>query len=66
MINYRNIFSFEIEEELKKDNIVYCIDKEMQTVEPINGMYVEHYIKILNHDSSDNRYEFYVAESEEK
>lgn len=66
MINYRNIFRFEIEEELKKDNIVYCIDKEMQSVKAINGMFVEHYIKILNYDSSDNRYEFYVAESEEE
>ena len=66
MINYRKIFRFEIEEELKKDNIVYCIDKKMQSVKAINGMFVDHYIKILNYDNSDNRYEFYVVESEEE
>ena len=66
MINYRNILRFEIEEEVKKGNIVYCIDKKNQTVEPINGMCAEGYIKMLNHDNSDNRYEFYVVEESEE
>lgn len=66
MIKYGNILRFEIEEELKKSNIVYCIDKEKQTIKAINGMFVEHYVEMLNHDNSDNRFEFYIAEESEE
>ena len=65
-MKYKEIYQFEIEEAITNNKCVNCIDRLTETVQLVNAMTVQQYISITNHDNSDNRYEFYVAESEEE
>lgn len=66
MVKYKKILSFEVEEQIHKCVTVYCIDRQMLTIKPMNGMFAGQYVSILKHDNSDNRFEFYIAEESEE
>ena len=61
---YTKIYDFQVLDELKKYQAVFVVDKQSAEVKLINAMDVARFITIINHDNSDNRYEFYKEERE--
>ena len=59
---YRNIYSFNILDEIGKGNVVYMLDREKRCVENVNEMEVQTLSEVLNCDNLKDRFEFWVEE----
>ena len=60
----RDIYKFDIIDEINAGKIAYVVDKLEGNVTSANYLSVDVYAKIMNHDNADNRYNFYVIEKE--
>ena len=58
----RDIYKFDIIDEINAGNIAYVVDKLEGHINSANYLSVDVYAKIMNHDNADNRYDFYVIE----
>lgn len=65
MIKYREVFSFEVKELILKGVFVRCLDRGKGNVSILNCMQADEFLEILEHDNSDNRFEFYIDEISE-
>lgn len=61
---YRNIYSFNILDEIGKGNVVYMLDREKRCVENVNEMEVQDLSEVLNSDNLKDHFEFWVEEKE--
>ena len=62
MVKYKEVLSFEAKELILKGVFVRCLDRGKDKVSILNYMQVDEFLEILEHDNSDNRFEFYIVE----
>ena len=60
------VYPFEVLDKIKENKTVKCIDKIRGVIKTANNLEMQDFVEILNHDNSDNRYEFYVVEETEE
>lgn len=62
MVKYKEVLSFEAKELILKGVFVRCLDRGKYNVSTLNYMQADKFLKILEYDNSDNRFEFYIVE----
>ena len=60
----RDIYKFDIIDEINAGNIVYMVDKIAFKIASVNSLSVEEYAKIMSIDNKNEIFEFYVIEKE--
>ena len=71
MKKYQTVYSFRVLDEITVGEIVYVVDRSQEyscnSIQQANHMKTEELLRVINHDNSNNRYEFYkIVESEDK
>ena len=58
-MQYKTIYYFMVEDEIKKGEDVYCLDKQEKDVLHVNQLNYEYAIKLINDAKDNDRYEFW-------
>lgn len=64
MSRFETIYSFRVLDEIGAGKTVYVVDRtkadQSTAICTANEMYAGELLQIINHDNSDNRYEFFI------
>ena len=61
------VYPFEVLDKIKEGETVNCIDKIRGVIKIANNLEMQDFVEIINHDNSDNRYDFYyIKETDEE
>jgi hypothetical protein len=65
---YKKIYNFNVLDEIKKDNTVYCLDRRYNEVGNVNKMATEDAVIMLRQAEKDdsNRYAFWIEDNTEE
>jgi hypothetical protein len=69
MMEYKKVYEFEIFDEIKKGNTVYCLDRAAREVFVVNEMTVDDLVGVIKAENTEpKRFECWeeVEETEEK
>ena len=61
MAMYKLVYNFEVLDKLRSGGEVYVLDRESRSVSRMSKLNVIEVVKIIDHDSKDNRYEMWEA-----
>ena len=64
MTVYKDIYGFRSMDEIRTGKDVYVIDRERREIYCMNTMCVADFVKVVNSDNSDDRFSFYVVETD--
>lgn len=67
MKTFESVYSFDVLREIKKEKLVYVLDKEEQTVKCVNDMIVDKLAEVLkNSETEKTRYAFWIEKEVEE
>ena len=65
MATYKEVYKWNVIDEIGKGKQVYMLDRQNQSVALINDMDAQSAIKIVNCKDNENRYDFWICEETE-